>query len=616
MDTFNALPSRESELTLDRSQALSAGCEWLRQRADDRRMPGRNSARSNTSLDERPPLPLARTAMVSPATPQSPWKRFGAVAGIAAMVGLAFVIDRPDESTFVAERADVETFVDAAELEPGSLYHLVDQIGAREMWNAGYTGTGVNVAVVDTGVAQVDGLDGEGKVVAVADFSAESIDPALRYVDTTGHGTHLAGIIAGSETSLPAAAAVDSPQEFKGVAPDAGIVSVKVSSTAGVTNQNDVVAGIDWVVDNADELDIRVLSITIDSGSDLPYQQDALTAALERAWQAGITVVTAAGNDGADSGRLDSPAIDPHFIAVGGVRALDDGFEIAEWSNSGDGVRNPDVTAPGAHVQSLRAPGSDADLNHREGFVDDETFLGSGTSQSAAAVAGAVALLLDAHPEWTNDQVKSALASTAVPLDDVSDTVQGNGMIRVDQANAATDLTQPNAWPTATVGAADEAVTPTQGFASIWSGAEWSGAEWSGAEWSGAEWSGAEWSGAEWSGAEWSGAEWSGAEWSGAEWSGAEWSGAEWSGAEWSGAEWSGAEWSGAEWSGAEWSGAEWSGAEWSGAEWSGAEWSGAEWSGAEWSGAEWSGAEWSGAEWSGAEWSGAEWSGAEWSGA
>ena len=255
-------------------------------------------------------------------------------------------------------------------------------------------------------------------------------------------------------------------------------MAVKVAGSGGATNPNDVIAGINWVVDNADALDIKVLNLSFSSGSDLPYQEDALTAALERAWQAGIVVVTAAGNDGPDAVGLDSPANDPHFIAVGGVRALDDGFEIWESSSQGDGVRNPDVAAPGAHIQSLRAPGSDADINHAEGFVDNETFLGSGTSQSAAVVAGSAALLLEAHPEWTNDQVKSALMTTAVPLAGVEETLQGNGVIRVDLAAAATDLSQPNTWPLAVSGDAGALAAPTQGFASLWTGAHWTGAHW------------------------------------------------------------------------------------------------------------------------------------------
>ncbi|MGB3737614.1 MAG: S8 family serine peptidase, partial [Ilumatobacter sp.] len=467
MNTFSALPGREWELALD-TGAARPGREWMRRRRHGDSTPGREWLRSSTSLAERSPL--------APSTPSSdrsvrsprPLKRLAAALALVGLGALAFAIDSPDTTANVATPAPVEPFVDAAELPAGSLYHLVDQIGARQMWESGYTGAGVNVAVVDTGVARVDSLDADGKIVGVVDLSAESVDPTLRFGDSVGHGTHMAGIIAGSETDLPAASAVDAPQEFKGVAPEAGIVSVKVAGGGVATDANDVIAGVNWVVDNADDLDISVLNLSYNSGSGLPYQEDALTAALERAWQAGIVVVTPAGNEGPEANGLDSPAIDPHFIAVGGVRAIDEGFEIAEWSSNGDGVRNPDVTAPGAHIQSLRAPGSDADVNHPEGFVDDETYLGSGTSQSSAVVAGAAALLLDAHPEWTNDQVKSALMTTAVPLAGVSDATQGNGTIRVDLASVATDLSQPNSWPTASVDAAEVSVTPSQGFESLW----------------------------------------------------------------------------------------------------------------------------------------------------
>ncbi len=104
------------------------------------------------------------------------------------------------------------------------------------------------------------------------------------------------------------------------------------------------------------------------------------------------------------------------LIAVAGADVSESGIAIGEFSSSGDGVRNPDITAPGAHINSLRAPGSDADLNHPEGFVDDETFRGSGTSQAAAVIAGVAALLRDAHPDWSPAQIKSALVETATPM--------------------------------------------------------------------------------------------------------------------------------------------------------------------------------------------------------
>ena len=450
------------------------------------------------------------------ATPPK-WRAFGALGGVLALGAAAFFVSS-------ADRADVfepiaEPAVAASDLSLGSMYHVVDQIGARHLWSQGITGTGVNVAVIDTGVAPVDGLLGDGKIVAAVDLSSEGGSPATAFVDANGHGTHLAGIIAGRETAADPALAAEHPEWFLGVAPDAGIVSVKVGDRSGAVQPGALVAAVDWVIQNAEANDIRVINLAVGTESPLPYQQDALAAAVERAWDAGIVVVTAAGNDGVDADGLASPANDPYVIAVAGAKATDGGFITPEWASSGDGVRDPDVSAPGAHIESLRAPGSDADVNHPEGYVDAETFKGSGSSQAAAVVSGLAALLLDARPELTNDQVKALLADTASPLT-ASTRVAGAGLI---DAVAAHDAAAPQAqqdWPRATVSApsADAAVV-----APTWSGASWYGASWYGASWYGASWYGASWYGASWYGASWYGASWYGASWYGASWYGASW---------------------------------------------------------------------------------------------
>ncbi len=155
-----------------------------------------------------------------------------------------------------------------------------------------------------------------------------------------------------------------------------------------------------------------------------------------------------AGNEGNDADRLASPGIDPFVITVAGADADDDGLSIADFSNGGDGIRNPDVAAPGAHIQSLRATGSNADLNHSDvgtstAYSDDMLFTGTGTSQSTAVTAGVVALLYQQHPDLTPDQAKSMLTTTAQPIAG-SDSSAGANLVRADLAAAAaiTDATQ------------------------------------------------------------------------------------------------------------------------------------------------------------------------------
>ena len=147
------------------------------------------------------------------------------------------------------------------DLSLGSMYRVVDQIGARSLWDQGFTGTGVNVAVIDTGVAAVEPLTAPGKLAAVVDLSSEQSDPSTAHVDSFGHGTHIAGIIAGRQPGSDPAQSADHPEWFMGVAPDAGIVSVKVAGRDGEVSLASLVTGIDWVVAHADELDIRVLNL-------------------------------------------------------------------------------------------------------------------------------------------------------------------------------------------------------------------------------------------------------------------------------------------------------------------------------------------------------------------
>ena len=139
------------------------------------------------------------------------------------------------------------------------------------------------------------------------DLSFEGSSPEAAYLDTYGHGTHMAGIIAGERSDAP------------GIAPGARIVSVKVAGHDGITTVPQVVAAIDWVVEhhNTDGLNIRVLNLSLGQAGVTSHVGDALSAAVERAWDAGIVVVVAAGNRGATQGHLDSPAIDPYAISVG-----------------------------------------------------------------------------------------------------------------------------------------------------------------------------------------------------------------------------------------------------------------------------------------------------------
>jgi len=433
-------------------------------------------------------------------------------------------------------------------------------VKADDLNNAGFTGRGVTVAVIDTGVSNVADL--AGRLVTVTDDVKGTTAPCQNLTneptcdDGYGHGTFIAGIIAGSGASSGGA--------YKGIAPEAKILSVKVAGRSGAADVSSVLAAIQWVVSFRDRYGIKVLNLSLGTDSTQSYRVDPLNYAVEKAWQSGVTVVVSASNRGPDAGTISKPGDDPFVITVGaiddrGTSGLGDDT-LPNFSSRGptaaDGLAKPDITAPGAHIVSLRAPGSEIDTRFTN-YVDGAHRKGSGTSFSAGVVSGSVALALQANPAATPDRVKYALMSTARATATNDRMAVGAGII---DANAAA-LTAPP-------GLANAGVEPGNGSGSIdlsrgtvyvaaddpmqtvvsgpmtlqlivwdplalfvdWNGASWYGASWYGASWYGASWYGASWYGASWYGASWYGASWyghpDGASWYGASWYGASWYGA------------------------------------------------------------------------------------------
>ena len=439
--------------------------------------------------------------------------------------------------------------------------NLAEVTGADKAWGSA-TGRGVDVALIDSGVLPVPGM---GPIVNGPDLSFESQAPELRHLDSFGHGTHLAGIINGRGEGI------------RGIAPDARIVNVKVAASNGAADVSQVIAGIDWVVQNRarNGLNIRVLALAFGTDGVQPYDLDPLAYAAEVAWRSGIVVVVSAGNQGANAPSLTNPARDPFVIAVGasephGTFTTGDDT-VAEFSNRGSSARGVDLVAPGRSLVSLRAPGTAIDQRHPEGRVGDRFFRGSGTSQSAAVVAAAAALMLEEHPAYSPDDVKWMLERTAKKLPMADAQAQGAGAIDIRKAvetpiPGSADTTQRWAPSTGTgsLDAARGSYRLTRDgvvldgerdiFGTPWDGVSWSGVSWSGVSWSGGDWNGVSWSGSGWGGVSWSGVSWSGVSWSGVSWSGVSWSGVSWSGVSWSGVSWSGVSWSGVSWSGVSWS--------------------------------------------------------------
>jgi serine protease AprX len=468
----------------------------------------------------------------------------------------------------------------------GSWKRDVEVIRAKDVWKAGFLGQGVDVAVIDSGVSPVEGI--KDHLIYGPDLSFDSQADNLRNLDTYGHGTHMAGIIAGRDSSIqPGHEDEDVDKAFVGVAPKARVVSVKVASSSGATDVSQVIAAIDWVVQHRKDgdLNIRVLNLSFGTDGTQSYVLDPLTYAAEVAWRKGIVVVVSAGNSNFGTSRLNDPAYDPFVIAVGAddTNGTNDPKDdvIPSWSARGTASRGPDVVAPGQSVVSLRSGGSKLDLDHPGGRVGTGRFFkGSGTSQATAVVSGAAALLLSQRPGLTPDQVKYLLKSTAVRLPNTDSQGQGAGLINVKAAKEAATPSALLATQTFATGTGVGALELSRGsvhvedagvvltgetdiFGAAFSSDTWAADSLAGNTWSGGTWNGNTWSGNTWSGNTWSGNTWSGNTWSGNTWSGNTWSGNTWSGNTWSGNTWSGNTWSGNTWAGNTWAGSAWASADW-----------------------------------------------------
>jgi serine protease AprX len=434
---------------------------------------------------------------------------------------------------------------------PSAVYPKV--VGADRLWSEGVEGDGVTVAVLDTGITPVNDL--AGRVIGGIDFSGGN-NP---YNDEFGHGTFVAGIIAGNGASSNGA--------YKGVAPKAKLVSVKIAGRNGASDITNLLAGIQWAVSFRQQYGIRVLNLSV-GGTDAiqPYLLSPLNAAVEKAWDAGLVVTVSASNNGSEPGTISKPADDPLVITVG---ALDDrgtpgrgddlmaGFSGA-GPTSADGLTKPDLIASGRSVISLRAPGSKVDGAYPGSRVGSAYFKGSGTSFSTAVVSGSAALLLQREPGLTPDQVKARLLGTAAQGPAGNPNVDGHGSLDTYAAAHAGTFDSANQGVFRSVGTGSlqldrgslqvriqtgwlldplfGLLTPVlklvlgtltsqnQIFDQVgYLASEWTGNAWYDSQWSGNAWYGNAWYGNAWYGNAWYGNAWYGNAWWGNAWYATAW---------------------------------------------------------------------------------------------
>jgi serine protease AprX len=452
--------------------------------------------------------------------------------------------------------------------DPTVTYAAGRPLGPSAFWSQGYTGNGVDVALIDSGLVPVEGLTVPGKVINGPDLSFESQSPDLRYLDTFGHGTHMGGIIAGGKVRFNPDLSLN-----LGIAPESRLVSLKVADVNGVTDVSQVIAAIDWVVQHRrdGDLNIRVLNLSFGTDGTQDYKLDPLSYAVEVAWRKGIVVVVSGGNTGFGSTKLNNPAYNPYVIAVGALDTKNNTVTtddtVASFSSCGNAARRPDLVAPGRSILGLRDPGSKLDVTYPGARVGDQFFKGSGTSQAAAVVSSAAALVVDQRPSVTPDQVKALLTSTATPVPLADPNCQGAGSLNLRAArDAPTPLAVQGFPPSTGLGTLEGArgsVHVTDGTTELRGEQDIFGASWNAPTWAAQSLSGTSWVGGTWNGNQWTDSSWTGMSWSGMAWGGMAWGGMSWGGMSWGGMAWGGMAWGGMSWGGLAWGGSTWSSEGW-----------------------------------------------------
>jgi serine protease AprX len=299
-------------------------------------------------------------------------------------------------------------------------YYYNEVAGVDALHLQGVTGKGITVAVLDSGLWEhssiVNDTSGGARLLARYDALNDEVDTQV--TDESGHGTHMTSIIANSEPTTREGRPTGS---YKGVAPDANLVAVKVLDREGLAHVLEIVRAVQWVVDNHEKYNIRVLNLSFAQTPRWRYWEDPVNQAVMRAWASGIAVVAAAGNEGPEQETIGSPGNLPYIITVGAVTdswtpdTRDDDY-VPDFSSNGptpSGHVKPDIVGLGGHMTGLISPESSLAREQPEDVLRTGEFVSTGSSQASAFVSGVLALLLQLEPDLSPDDLKCKLTSSA-----------------------------------------------------------------------------------------------------------------------------------------------------------------------------------------------------------
>ncbi len=455
-------------------------------------------------------------------------------------------------------------------------------VNANDPWSKSYTGAGVGVAVVDTGISpsgheDFKRSDGNSRVVAEV-----VVNPgASNITDGYGHGTHVAGIIGGDGSLLNG--------KYVGIAPEANLINVKIADDSGLATVGDAIAGLQWVYENRTAYNIRVVNLSLHSSVAESYRTSALDAAVESLWFNGVFVVVAAGNLGSAPDAVSyPPSNDPFVMTIGAIDDMDTsayGDDTAlSWSSSGttqDGFVKPELHTPGRNIISV------ADTNSYlyqwyPGRVVDKDYLSlSGTSMAAGVMSGVGALVLERHPDWRPGELKCTLITTSrqlsAPYSNLKMPRAGNASNQsIPSCNSDAGLTPSQAFgPMAKAGViayvlgepSSKAVADSIGLdmaAAGIQGASLASVDWSAIKWSAIKWSAIKWNLVQWDAIKWSAIKWNSVNWNAVSSDGVDWSAIKWSAIKWSAIQWNAIKWSAIKWNSVNFDAVKWSAIKWS----------------------------------------------------
>jgi serine protease AprX len=413
----------------------------------------------------------------------------GAVVKLVQLPDVRWVsLDAPMQSTACGKCVDTKNLANT----------YIRAIKADQVWNNSpyRQGTGIGVAVLDSGVNPNGDLYtnmGVNRQVADASFNSDyNQNPSDGY----GHGTHVASIVGGDGS--------DSGGKYIGVAPLVNIINVKVSNDDGSAMMTDVVAGLQWVLENKNTYNIRVVNISLNSSVAESYHTSPLDAAVEILWFNKIVVVVSAGNHGESA--LFPPANDPFVITVGavddkGTNSISDDVmaSFSAYGTTSDGVKKPDIVAPGKNIVARLVNQNMGLANeHPANKVGDQYFRMSGTSMSAPMVSAAVALLLQDEPNLTPDQVKYRLMATAnKSWAGYNATRSGAGYLDIDAAVRGTTTKNAN------TGMKASQLLTTGTTPITWNSVGWNSVGWNTVGWNTVGWNTVGWNTVGWNSDYW-----------------------------------------------------------------------------------------------------------------